>query len=48
MHDRPTYKYLGVEWSAVDAKPGDKPFCSMKAGAEVRFCGADRKHAFWQ
>jgi predicted AlkP superfamily pyrophosphatase or phosphodiesterase len=37
--DRPTYKYLGVEWSAVDAKPGDKPFCSMKAGAEVRFCG---------
>lgn len=38
--ERPVYKYLGVDWTAVDAKPGDKPFCSMKAGAEVRFCGA--------
>jgi predicted AlkP superfamily pyrophosphatase or phosphodiesterase len=37
--DRPTYKYLGVDWKAVNARPGDKPFCSMKAGAEVRFCG---------
>ena len=38
--ERPTYKYLGADWNAFDAKPGDKPYCSMKAGAEVRFCGA--------
>jgi predicted AlkP superfamily pyrophosphatase or phosphodiesterase len=38
--DRPTYKYLGVEWKALDAKPGDKAFCTMVAGADVRFCGA--------
>ncbi len=38
--DRPTYKYLGVEWTAVDAKPGDKPFCTMTAGSEIKFCGA--------
>ena len=36
---RPTYKYMGQSWSAVDAKPGDKPFCSLVADAEVRFCG---------
>jgi predicted AlkP superfamily pyrophosphatase or phosphodiesterase len=38
--DRPTYKYLGVDWSALDSKLGDKPFCSMKAGGNVRWCGA--------
>ena len=38
--DRPTYKYLGADWSALDAKPGDKPFCTMKSGAAVRFCGS--------
>ena len=37
--DRPIFKYLGADWTAVNAKPGDKPFCSLKAGAEVRFCG---------
>lgn len=37
--DRPTYKYLGVDWNALDAKPGDKPFCSMKADGSARFCG---------
>ncbi|HEY3770075.1 MAG TPA: alkaline phosphatase family protein [Candidatus Angelobacter sp.] len=37
--DRPAYKYLGVDWNAFDAKPGDKPYCTMKAGAEARFCG---------
>ena len=37
---QPTAKYLGAKWNAVDAKPGDKPFCTMTAGAEVRFCGA--------
>src|SRR6201996_6982334 len=38
--DRPTYKYLGADWNAIDAKPGDKPYCTMKAGADVRYCGA--------
>jgi predicted AlkP superfamily pyrophosphatase or phosphodiesterase len=37
--DQPAHKYLGVDWSALDAKPGDKPFCTMRAGTEVRFCG---------
>jgi predicted AlkP superfamily pyrophosphatase or phosphodiesterase len=37
--DRPLYKYLGADWTALDAKPGDKPLCTMKAGTEVRFCG---------
>jgi predicted AlkP superfamily pyrophosphatase or phosphodiesterase len=37
--DQPTHKYLGVDWSALDARPGDKPFCTMRAGTEVRFCG---------
>lgn len=36
----PIRKYLGVTWSPVDARPGDKPFCTMTAGAEVRFCGS--------
>ena len=38
--DRPAYKYLGAQWTALDAKPGDKPFCTMAAGTEVRWCGA--------
>ncbi len=37
---RPAFKYAGMPWMAVDAKPGDKPFCSMTAGTETRFCGA--------
>jgi len=37
--DRPIFKYLGMDWTPVNAKPGDKPFCSLKAGTEVRFCG---------
>ena len=37
--DRPTYKYLGKEWRALDAKPGDKAFCSLVAGVDVPFCG---------
>src|SRR5258708_1012787 len=24
---------------AIDAKPGDKPFCTMTAGTETKFCG---------
>ena len=38
--DGPIRKYLGVTWSPVNAKPGDKPFCTMAAGGELRFCGA--------
>jgi len=36
--DRPAFKYLGARWTALDAKPGDKPFCSLTAGTEVRYC----------
>lgn len=44
--DGPIRKYLGATWSAVDAKPGDKPFCSMTAGTEIRFCGSIEATAF--
>ena len=37
--DRPSSKYLGAHWTALDAKPGDKPFCTLTAGTELRFCG---------
>lgn len=37
--DGPTARYLGANWNAVNAKPGDKPFCTMTAGTAVRFCG---------
>ena len=36
---RPIGKYLGVAWLPVNAKAGDKPFCSMAAGGEVPYCG---------
>jgi predicted AlkP superfamily pyrophosphatase or phosphodiesterase len=36
---QPISKYLGARWSALDAQPGDKPFCSMTSGTELRFCG---------
>jgi predicted AlkP superfamily pyrophosphatase or phosphodiesterase len=35
----PILKYLGATWRALDARPGDKPFCSMAAGSELRYCG---------
>jgi len=38
--DRPVYKYLGANWLPLNAKPGDRPFCTMTAGTEVRFCEA--------
>jgi predicted AlkP superfamily pyrophosphatase or phosphodiesterase len=38
--DQPAHKYQGAAWSALDAEPGAKPFCTMRAGTEVRFCGA--------
>jgi len=37
--ERPIWKYLGAPWFAADAKPGDKPFCSMAAGGDVPYCG---------
>ena len=37
---RPIWKYLGVPWLPVDAKPGDRPFCSMAAGGDLPYCGA--------
>ncbi|HEX4604474.1 MAG TPA: alkaline phosphatase family protein [Candidatus Angelobacter sp.] len=44
--DRPISKYLGTDWMPVNAKPADKPFCSMKAGADVRFCGTIERTPF--
>lgn len=38
--DQPIAKYLGAKWMPVDAKPGDKPFCSLTAGSGIRYCGA--------
>jgi predicted AlkP superfamily pyrophosphatase or phosphodiesterase len=35
----PVAKYKEAEWSAVNARQADKPFCSMKKGTELRFCG---------
>lgn len=34
----PAYKYLGARWTALDAKPGDKPFCTLTAGTDIRYC----------
>jgi predicted AlkP superfamily pyrophosphatase or phosphodiesterase len=34
----PALKYLGARWSALDAKPEDKPLCSLTAGTEIRYC----------
>jgi predicted AlkP superfamily pyrophosphatase or phosphodiesterase len=36
--DRPAFKYLGAKWTALDSKPGDKSFCSLTAGTEIRYC----------
>lgn len=38
--ENPIRKYLGVTWTAVNSRPGDKPFCTMTAGTDVRFCGS--------
>jgi predicted AlkP superfamily pyrophosphatase or phosphodiesterase len=35
----PHSRAIGAEWKALDAKPGDKPLCTMVAGvAGVRYC----------
>jgi predicted AlkP superfamily pyrophosphatase or phosphodiesterase len=36
----PYQKILGANWLPVDAKSDAKPFCTMVAGSETRFCGA--------
>jgi hypothetical protein len=36
---RPIWKYLGAVWRPVNAKPGDRPFCSMATGGELPYCG---------
>ncbi len=37
--ERPIWNYLGVPWLPVNAKPGDRPFCSMAAGGDLPYCG---------
>ncbi|HEY2390151.1 MAG TPA: alkaline phosphatase family protein [Candidatus Angelobacter sp.] len=37
--DQAGAKYKDAEWTAVNVKPGDKPFCSMKKGTGLRYCG---------
>jgi len=41
LNDENRYqRYLGAKWLPFDAKDDSaKPFCSMVAGSEVRFCG---------
>ncbi len=33
-------RYLGASWRPVDAPASARPFCTMSAGREVRFCGS--------
>jgi predicted AlkP superfamily pyrophosphatase or phosphodiesterase len=40
VNAKKTYQqYLGKEWLPQDPKDGTKPFCTMVAGADARFCG---------
>ena len=36
----PAHKYQDATWTALDAKPVAKPFCSMNAAAGSKACGA--------
>jgi hypothetical protein len=39
--EQPSSRYLGVKWLPFDAKDDSgKPFCTMVAGTEDRFCGS--------
>jgi predicted AlkP superfamily pyrophosphatase or phosphodiesterase len=38
--DGPAHKYEDATWTSLDATSGEKPFCSMKAGAGLKPCGA--------
>jgi predicted AlkP superfamily pyrophosphatase or phosphodiesterase len=42
LNDEQTYqRYIGAQWLPFDARDDSaKPFCSMVAGTEVRFCGS--------
>jgi predicted AlkP superfamily pyrophosphatase or phosphodiesterase len=35
---QPVSKYKNAEWSSLHAQQGEKPFCSMAAGTDVRPC----------
>ena len=35
----PAAAYQGAPWTALEAAPGAKPFCSMVAGGDDRYCG---------
>jgi predicted AlkP superfamily pyrophosphatase or phosphodiesterase len=38
---KPSARSVGANWMALNAKPGDKPFCTMvKDTAGTRFCGS--------
>ena len=38
---KPYMRSVGANWMAVNAKPGDKPLCTMVKGVEgTRFCGS--------
>jgi hypothetical protein len=37
---RPAQRYLGWAWLPVDGPATAKPFCTMVAGTEVRYCGS--------
>jgi predicted AlkP superfamily pyrophosphatase or phosphodiesterase len=43
---QPAAKYKDAEWTAVNATTGSKPFCSMKKGTELRFCGPIERTPF--
>lgn len=36
----PAARATGASWMPLDAKPGDKPFCTMVQGQAVRYCGS--------
>ena len=36
----PAARARGASWFALDAKPGDKPLCSMVKSGDVRYCGS--------
>ncbi len=35
----PSRKLLGAEWRPLDGPESAKPFCTMVAGSDIRFCG---------
>lgn len=37
---KPSARASGAVWMPLHAKPGDKPFCTMVRGQQVRYCGS--------